>query len=67
MPILQVNVMKQPDVEKKRKLVAKLTDALVEVYGAPRETVVVMIKEDDLENVGIGGILVMDRLTIQSR
>ena len=44
MPVIQVNVMKQPDIEKKKKLVAKLTDAMVESYEVPREAVIVMIK-----------------------
>jgi 4-oxalocrotonate tautomerase len=63
MPVIQVNVLKQPDIEKKKKLVAKLTDVMVEVYGVPRESVVVMIKEDERENVGLGGVLALDKLT----
>ncbi|MGA2108752.1 MAG: 4-oxalocrotonate tautomerase DmpI [Syntrophorhabdales bacterium] len=62
MPVIQVNAFRQPDVEKKRRLVTKLTDAMVEVYGVPREAVVVMIKEDDPENVGLGGTLALDKL-----
>jgi 4-oxalocrotonate tautomerase len=62
MPVIQVNALKQPDIEKKRKMVMKLTDVMVEVYGVPRESVVVMIKEDELENVGLGGILALDKL-----
>lgn len=57
MPFIQVNVIKQPDIEKKKKLVAKLTDAMVEVYDVPREAVIVSLKEDELENVGFGGVL----------
>jgi 4-oxalocrotonate tautomerase len=62
MPVIQVNALKQPDIEKKRKMVMKLTDVMVEVYGVPRESVVVMIKEDELENVGLGGVLALDKL-----
>jgi len=62
MPVIQVNALKQPDIEKKRKIVMKLTEVMVEVYGVPRESVVVMIKEDELENVGLGGILALDKL-----
>jgi 4-oxalocrotonate tautomerase len=62
MPVIHVNAFKQPDIDKKRRLVAKLTDAMVEVYGVPREAVVVTIKEDEPENVGIGGILALDKL-----
>jgi 4-oxalocrotonate tautomerase len=62
MPVIQVNALKQPDIDKKRKMVMKLTDVMVEVYGVPRESVVVMIKEDELENVGLGGMLALDKL-----
>jgi len=62
MPVIQVNALKQPDIEKKRKIVMKLTEVMVEVYGVPRESVVVMIKEDELENVGLGGMLALDKL-----
>ena len=62
MPVIQVNALKQPDIGKKRKLVVKLTDVMVEIYGVPRESVIVMIKEDEPENVGIGGVLALDKL-----
>ena len=62
MPVIQVNALKQPDIDKKRKMVMKLTDVMVEVYGLPRESVVIMIKEDELENVGLGGMLALDKL-----
>jgi len=41
--------------------VAKLTDAVVEVYGVPREAVTVALKEDELENVGFGGVLAVEK------
>ena len=62
MPVIQINSFRQPDIDKKRKLVEKLADTLVELYGVPRESVIVMIKEDEPENVGIGGILALDKL-----
>ena len=62
MPVIQVNALKQPDIDKKRELVARLADLMVELYDVPRESVVVMIKEDELENVGIGGELALDKL-----
>jgi phenylpyruvate tautomerase PptA (4-oxalocrotonate tautomerase family) len=39
----------------------KLTEAIVEVYGVPKEAVIVQLKEDDPENVGVGGVLLLDR------
>jgi 4-oxalocrotonate tautomerase len=62
MPVIQVNALRQPDVDKKRKLVSRLADLMVELYEVPRESVIVMIKEDELENVGIGGELALDKL-----
>jgi 4-oxalocrotonate tautomerase len=62
MPVIQINSFRQPDIDKKRKLVEKLADTLVELYGVPRESVIVIIKEDEPENVGIGGILALDKL-----
>lgn len=61
MPFIQVNVVKQPDIEKKKMLVAKLTAAMVEAYGVPREAVIVSLKEDELENVGFGGVLGIEK------
>jgi 4-oxalocrotonate tautomerase len=61
MPVIQVNVFKQPDIDRKRQLIARLADLMVEIYGVPHESVIVMIKEDELENVGIGGELALDK------
>jgi 4-oxalocrotonate tautomerase len=62
MPVIQVNMFKQPDIDKKRQLVSRLADLMVELYNVPREAVTVMIKEDEPENVGIGGELAVDKL-----
>ena len=47
------------DIEQKRKLVKKLTDAAIEVYKIVHITVV--IKENPPENVGVSGKLLIDR------
>ena len=61
MPHITVNTLRQPDINKKRKLVEKLTDAAVEAYGVPREAVTVEILENERENVAHGGQLMADR------
>jgi 4-oxalocrotonate tautomerase family enzyme len=61
MPHITVYTLKQPDINKKRQLVEKLTDAAVEVYGVPREAVTVEILENEPENVAHGGQLIFDR------
>ena len=47
------------DVEKKRQPVKKLTEAAVELYGI--EHIIVIIRENPPENVGISGELLADR------
>ena len=49
------------DIDKKKILVREMTDAAVKAYGLPRETIVVLIKENPPENVGVGGQLLIDR------
>jgi len=49
------------NVDKKRILVQEVTDATTKAYGLPRETIVVIIKENSPENVGVGGKLNIDR------
>ncbi len=49
------------DIDKKKILVQEMTDAAVKAYGLPRETIVVLIKENPPENVGVGGQLLIDR------
>lgn len=49
------------EIETKRVLVQELTDAAVKAYGLPKEAMVVTIKENAPENVGVAGKLVIDR------
>jgi 4-oxalocrotonate tautomerase len=61
MPNIQVEGPVLKDVDKKRVLVEELTDAATKAYSLPRETIVVLIKENSPENVGVGGKLIIDR------
>ena len=49
------------DVDKKRILVQEVTDAATKTYGLPQETIVVLIKENSPEDVGVAGKLIIDR------
>jgi len=49
----------QLGVDKKRELVKKLTQAAVDVYNI--EHIIVLIKENPPENVGLSGELLADR------
>lgn len=47
--------------EKKAELVAKLTQASVEVLGIPEQAFLVLIRENSMDNIGSGGKLLSDR------
>jgi 4-oxalocrotonate tautomerase len=61
MPNITVDGPVIKDVDKKRVLVREMTDAAVKAFGLPEETIVVIIKENKPENVGVGGKLVSER------
>ncbi len=48
------------DLERKRELVRRLTEAAEEIYGIKH--IVVLIKENPPENVGVEGKLLIDRM-----
>jgi 4-oxalocrotonate tautomerase len=60
MPIVTVQQGPQP-IEKKRELVKAITDAFVNAYGLPPETVQVWVQEVPPESWGKGGVLTADR------
>jgi len=63
MPVIIVEGGKINNPEKKRKLIAKLTDAACEAYETiPKQAFVVIIKENDSENIGSGGECLADRM-----
>jgi 4-oxalocrotonate tautomerase len=49
------------NVELKRELIKKITDAFVETYRIPAETVMVFIEETPTDSFGVGGKLAADR------
>ena len=60
MPIVNIHARPLP-LEKKRELVAQVTDLVCEAYQMPPETVTVLIHEHPKENIGVAGRLVSDR------
>jgi len=46
--------------EQKSKIVQEFTKIASEVTGIPEKAFVVMIKENEPDNVGVGGILLSD-------
>ncbi|MEV7403599.1 4-oxalocrotonate tautomerase DmpI [Streptomyces sp. NPDC091267] len=49
------------DVGLKRELIKKITDAFVETYRIPAETVMVFIEETPTDSFGVGGKLAADK------
>ena len=62
MPNVEISGPKIKDLEVKRVLVKEVTDAIEKAYKLPRETYVVVIKENSPDNVGVGGELIVDRV-----
>ena len=61
MPHIAIDGPVLKDVEKKRKLIQDITKAATEAYGIPKEAMVIVIKENSSENVGVGGELLADK------
>ena len=61
MPNITLDGPAVADLEKKRALVKAITAAASQYYGLSDEAFVVVIKENRPENVGVGGVLVVDR------
>ncbi|TFG30474.1 MAG: 4-oxalocrotonate tautomerase [Promethearchaeota archaeon] len=63
MPNVIIDGPKIEDLEVKRQLVKDITDALEKAYKISRDAYVVVIKENSPENVGVGGTLIIDRMS----
>lgn len=61
MPDVKIYGPKIEEVETKRQLVKEITDAMEKAYKIPRPAYVVTIFESEPENVGVGGVLNIDR------
>jgi 4-oxalocrotonate tautomerase len=59
MPVITVEGPAIREVDRKRALVKGLTDVAAEVYGIKH--IVVLIRENEPENVGVSGELIADR------
>ena len=60
MPVIRIDGPKI-SVDKKRELAKRLTEAAAEIYGMDKEHIIVLIRENEPENVGVGGELIVDR------
>ena len=61
MPFVTVKILKGRDLEAKRRLARKVTDAVCEAIDLKPETVTVVIEEFEREDWAVGGQLFSDR------
>ena len=61
MPVISVEGPPVSDLDRKRRFVRKLTDAAVEMYSLPESAIIVLLRENTADNVGLSGELLVDR------
>ncbi len=61
MPTITVDGPPIADIEKRRSLVRGMTGVAAEVFGLDASHIVVLIREHQSQNVGVGGELLVDR------
>jgi 4-oxalocrotonate tautomerase len=61
MPYVTVKMLEGRTEEQKRELVSKVTEAVSETTGAPKEAIHVFIDEMSKNHIGIGGIRKSDQ------
>lgn len=61
MPYVTVKMLPGRSDEQKRQLVKKVTDAVSETTGAPKENVTVFIEEMQANHYGVAGQLFSDK------
>lgn len=60
MPVITIEGPKL-SIEQKRELVQAVTESASNVMKMPKHSIIVMIKEIERENVGVGGLLLSDK------
>ncbi len=60
MPSIIIELLKMSK-EKKAQLVKEITESTSRLTGLPKQTIFVFIKENEQENVGVGGVLLTDK------
>jgi 4-oxalocrotonate tautomerase len=63
MPYIIIKALKGRDVDLKRRLAKRITEATVDVYGVPPEVVSIRFEEVDPESLAVGGVLKADGAT----
>jgi len=60
MPNITIDGPKIENIEIKRVLIQEITDSIEKAYKIPKEHIIVVIKENSPENVGVAGKLIAD-------
>ena len=60
MPFAQINMLEGRTDDQKRAVIEKVTQALMDAVGAPRESIRVQITEVPKTQWGIGGVTAKD-------
>ncbi|ROR25852.1 4-oxalocrotonate tautomerase [Mobilisporobacter senegalensis] len=60
MPVISIEGTKLSEGQK-RNLVKELTEISAKLMNVPEQAFVVLIKENDPENIGVGGVLLTDK------
>lgn len=66
MPIITIEGPPIRDIDTRRALVRELTEAGARAYGMPAEKMIVLIRENNPEQVAVGGELIADLRRIES-
>ena len=61
MPVVQIEIFEGRTIDQKRKMVAKVTEALVETINCRSEAVKIIIRELKRENLSEDGVLYIDK------
>lgn len=60
MPVITIEAAKL-NKEQKVRMSKEMTKIAAEVMQLPEQTIYVFIKENELDNIGVGGILLSDK------
>lgn len=60
MPVIKLEAGKLSK-EQKRELIKEFTDSASKIMNIPEEAFVVILKENDADNIGVGGKALSDR------
>ena len=61
MPILTLEGPPIAHTETRRTLVEEVTAAAAKAYAMPKEKIIVLIRENNPDQVAVGGVLISDR------